>query len=351
MANKPEQIGLISSAVPLVFGGARFIVDWLAQKLRAQGHEVDVIYLPSSDEPDELLEQMLAFQLIDFDSRFDRIITFRPPAHMARHRRKVCWFIHHVRSFYDLWDNPEFSGIPRNAHYSALRDAVHRADTIALSESHRLFTNSKIVSHRLAEFNGLDIEVLYPPIADPERFISGDLGDEVVCICRMEPHKRQHLLVEAMRYTRSRVRLRLCGLSSSEKYVRSLQEVVRRHDLQGKVTLEYRWISEEEKAAFLAGCLAAAYVPFDEDSYGYPTLEAAHAQRCTLTLDDSGGVSELVEHQYTGLVASASPQAVAESLDKLFDDRVATATMGKAARARIETLGISWNRVIDRLLS
>jgi hypothetical protein len=35
------KFGLVSSAVPLIQGGGRFIVDWLAPKLVEAGHQVE----------------------------------------------------------------------------------------------------------------------------------------------------------------------------------------------------------------------------------------------------------------------------------------------------------------------
>src|SRR5690348_14125278 len=110
------KIGLISSAVPLVFGGGRFIVDWTLEKLRASGHEVEAVYLPFLEDPETILTQMSAFRLLELEGHFDRVITFRPPAHIVRHSCKVVWFIHHIRRFYDLWDTP-YRGMPNNAHY------------------------------------------------------------------------------------------------------------------------------------------------------------------------------------------------------------------------------------------
>jgi hypothetical protein len=39
------KIGLASSAVPLIQGDGRFIVDWLAPKLIEAGHQVETISL------------------------------------------------------------------------------------------------------------------------------------------------------------------------------------------------------------------------------------------------------------------------------------------------------------------
>jgi glycosyltransferase involved in cell wall biosynthesis len=346
----PQRIGLISSAVPLLLGGYRFIVEWLEEKLRDRGHLVETVYIPSTEAPENILGQMAAFRMMDLDPHFDRVITFRPPSHLVKHRRKVCWFIHHIRIFYDLWGT-EYCDLPNTAQARALRDAIRRADTAALAGAHRLFTNSRVVADRLRKYNNLEGEVLYPPVLHPQKFRSESYGDEIVCVSRMESHKRQHILVEAMRHVKTPVRLRLCGVASDPSYADNLMRAVIRDKLAKRVTIEHRWISEQEKADRLATSLAAAYIPFDEDSYGFPTLEAAHAERCTVTLSDSGGVSEFVRHDDNGLVVDPQPEALAYAFDRLYQNRTDARKMGERASIRVDELEINWDAVIARLLS
>ena len=338
------KIALVSSFVPFVYGGARNIVEWLQAQLESAGHRVERIYLPHVDAPDKLFEQVAAYRWVDLSSA-DRVICFRPPAHAIQHPHKIVWFIHHVRVMYDLWDSP-YRPCPDDAHYRGIRDALHEADTRYLRESKKIFTNSKVVADRLRKYNQLDGEVLYPPIFQPERFRFRGMSDEIACVCRFEHHKRQHLLVEAMQYTSTPVKLRLCGASSGAAYVDEL-----RQKAGDRVVVENRWISEEEKAQILADCLAAAYVPLDEDSYGYPSLEASHSGKPILTVSDSGGVLELVRDGVNGLVASPDPRAVAEAMDQLWRDRERTRKMGEAARAELDALGINWPTVLGKLLA
>lgn len=343
------KIALCSSFVPFVYSGARNIVEWLESKLAAEGHEVERIYLPHVDSPDRLFTQMAAYRWVRLEAA-DRVICFRPPAHVIPHPNKVLWFIHHIRSFYDLWDSP-YRGFPDDARHRSIRDALHEADTRALCEARAVFTNSAVVSKRLRDFNRVDSEVLYPPLYDAERFHCQGFNDEVVYICRIEHHKRQHLLLEAMRYTRTPVRLRLCGTGAGELYVKELLAIVARYGLEDRVEIEYAWISEERKIELLANCLAAAYLPLDEDSYGYPSLEASYSGKPVLTTQDAGGVLELVEHGRNGLVCAPQPEALAQALDRLYEDRLATERMGVAARNRLDELGINWTRVLSRLLA
>jgi len=159
------KIALVSSYVPFVYGGARNIVEWLEAELRKGGHAVERIYLPFLDLPDLLFEQMAAFRYVDLAAA-DRVICFRPPAHAILHPNKIVWFIHHVRIFYDLWDS-QFRGVPDNAKYRGVRDALREADTRYLREAKRVFANSKRAAARLERFNGLSGEVLYPPVSQP----------------------------------------------------------------------------------------------------------------------------------------------------------------------------------------
>jgi glycosyltransferase involved in cell wall biosynthesis len=232
-----------------------------------------------------------------------------------------------------------------------MRDALYATDTAALKEAKKIFTNSEVVTGRLKTFNDIESEVLYPPVFQSERFYCREYNDEILCICRLEHHKRQHLLIEAMQYTKTPVRLRLSGATSSKNYPESLMTDITRLGLQERVILENRWITEAEKVEQLAVCLATAYLPLDEDSYGYPSVEASHAAKAILTTSDSGGVLELVEDGLNGYVTEPLPQAIAEAMDKLYRDRKKTKQMGEDARARLLELNISWDHVLGRLLA
>jgi glycosyltransferase involved in cell wall biosynthesis len=188
-------------------------------------------------------------------------------------------------------------------------------------------------------------------VFQPERFYNRGHNNEIVYICRLEHHKRQHLLLEAMRYTRTPIRLRISGTGSGSQYPDTLRNLISEYGLEERVILEDRWITEDEKAERLADCLAAAYLPLDEDSYGYPTVEASYASKAILTTTDSGGVLELAQDGITGYVAPPYPQALAETMDRLYVDRQKTETMGGHARARLAELNISWPHVLQRLLA
>lgn len=343
------KIALCSSYVPFIKGGARNIVDWLAIELKKIGHEVERVYLPQIDIPDKLFNQFAAFRWVDL-SAADRVICFRPSSYLVPHEHKILWFIHHIRVFYDLWDSP-YRDFPDTPYYSQLRNSLHALDDIALREAKKIFTNSKIVTNRLQKYNNLESEILYPPIIAPEKFSCKDFNNEIVYVCRVEHHKRQHLLIEAMQYTKTPVKLKLYGASSSTFYFNELQGLISQLKLNDKVYFCNEWITEEHKIDILANCLAAAYIPLDEDSYGYPSLEAFHSSKPVITTSDSGGVLELVENDVNGIIAEPDPKALADAMDQLYIDRERTIRMGKNAKESIEKLNICWPHVLERLLA
>ena len=343
------RLALFSSYSPFVHGGGRFIVEWLDQKLQEYGHQVESIYLPFSDHPRDLLSQMMAFRAVNIED-VDRVICFRPPSHLLRHPNKVLWFIHHFRAFYDLW-NSEW-GPPHTRYYGALRRAVFRADGIAFKEARAIFANSRTVQARLKTFNNIDSRVLYPPLLDPTIYANAGYGEEVVYISRLVPHKRQHLLVEAVAHAKTTVKARICGVDNpGGTYAEELLGLASRLGVSDRVSIENRWSSEQEKRDIIGRSLAVAYFPLDEDSYGYSSLEGAHSCKPLLTTTDSGGVLEFVVHERNGLVCDPDAKSIAESLDRLYTDRKLVQDLGNEANKTVEELRIDWDNVIDHLLA
>ena len=62
-------------------------------------------------------------------------------------------------------------------------------------------------------------------------------------------------------------------------------------------------------------------------------------------------IDELADGRDLVLKLEIDAQLLAERIDWLYAHRPQAAAMGRAGRARWETLGITWTRVIDRLLT
>jgi glycosyltransferase involved in cell wall biosynthesis len=165
---------------------------------------------------------------------------------------------------------------------------------------------------------------------------------------RLQPLKRQALVLEALSHTR-RVRVQFVGTADHPAYAEDLQRLARKFRVHQCV----EWlghVSEEEKRSLYAHALGVIFPPVDED-YGYVTLEAMLASKPVITCTDSGGPLEFVRNGETGLVVDPTPVALATAMDILWENQDRAKTLGAAGRAHYESLEISWNKVVERLLA
>ena len=341
---------LASTFIPHIRGGGRAIVEDLSAALRERGHEADTVLVPGTQDSRGATDLVLALRLLDISDFGDRLIAIRTPSYVMRHPHKVLWFIHHHRTLYDLWGTP-FQDLPDEAHSLVVRAPVVRADDIYLREAERLFTNSQVVSDRLERFNGLDSEVLYPPLGDPSAYRCEEYGDYVFYPSRLASLKRQWLLIEALAQTKTPVRVTIAGYPDSPQELRRLERRAVERGVEDRVSVIGTWISEERKQELMARALAAAYIPFDEDSYGYVSLEAFQSRKAVITCTDSGGTLELIEDGVNGRIVEPEPEQLAEAMDALYEDRGLAEGLGNAGHQTLVDLGINWDNVVEKLLS
>lgn len=332
--------------VPFARGGAEAHMHNLVQALRAAGHEAQLLRVPFTFAPESVVQAAMAFcRALDLDRLAgpapERVVSLQFPAYGVRHPRHVVWLMHQHRVVYELYER---EGPPTPA-LRALREQVLAFDAEALGQAWRRFANSRRVAQRLQAFNGLQAEPLYHPPPDANRFFCGEDWGYVFFPSRLEALKRQDLLLQAAQLVRAPVRFVLTGDGGQRQ---RLQQMVEALGLQDRVWLRGR-CSREEQLAWYAHALAVFFGPFDED-YGYVTLEAMCAAKPVITCTDSGGPLEFVRHEETGLVCEPHPQAVADAIERLWADRGWARSLGRQGRLAWEAAGISWDRVVQRLL-
>lgn len=326
---------------PFVRGGAEQHQENLVEALEAAGHRVDLVRLPVAWEKGRLFDSPLAWRMVPIDA--DLVIATNFPSYFVRHPNKVVWLLHQHRGAYD--------GFAAGASWSdfALDDVsleeqrlMTEWDIAALSEARRVFTNSGVVSRRLARFNGLDGTPLAHPPPLHDVLHPGESGDYVLSVQRQEENKRPHLLVEAMAQVPAPFRAVMAGRGE-------LLDVVRRQvadaGLTGRVELP-GFVPDADLVELYAGALAVVYVPEDED-YGYTTLQAFYAGKPVICAADSGAVLDWVEDGVTGLVCDGTPAGLASAIRTLADDRDLARRLGAAGRERVAAL--SWADVVTRL--
>jgi len=339
------RIAIATVQVPFIRGGAELLAAGLSSALIEAGHQVDTVTLPFRFFPEHEVERSLvAWEAEDFTAlnlmEPDLVLPLKFPAYMLKHPGKVCWLAHQHRDMYDDYDSSSVT-----PERQALRERIMAADVRHLRACRNIFTISQTVSERLRRYNGLGSEPLYHPPPAACEYYSGDIRPYVLFPSRIETNKRQALLIEAIGHLRSPVVVLFAGMGGQYG---ALRDLVAQRNLTHRVRLLGE-ITREELTAFYAHALAVFFGPRDED-YGYVTLEAMLAGRAVITCSDSGGPLEFVDDGVTGRVVPPEAKAIAEVIDQLYYDRRRAAVLGRAGYEKYQTLGISWEHVVKKLL-
>lgn len=331
-------------AHPFIQGGAESHASGLVQAFRERGIEAELLTMPFRFfPPKDILRAQEVWSAEDFSCpsgyEVDLLVCLKYPSWGAQHPRKVAWVLHQHRSVYELFDAQSAT-----AEEHALRRAIHEYDRRHLSGAKAVFANSRRVAERLRSSVGVASEPLYHPPPLAKQHYCQDALPYIFAPSRLETLKRQHLLVEAMRFVRSPVAALLSGAGGQRP---QLEALIAKHQLEGRVHLCGR-LSEGQLLEHYARCLGVFFAPFDED-YGYITLEAMLSSKPVITATDSGGPNEFVLDGETGLVVAPEPEAVAAAIDRLHAESALAARMGRAGRERYLAQDISWGQVVERL--
>jgi glycosyltransferase involved in cell wall biosynthesis len=157
-------------------------------------------------------------------------------------------------------------------------------------------------------------------------------------------------LLDAFRLVGGDGRLVIAGPPETDDDRDRLYRFVEEHDLGDRVTLDLRFLSREELASYVNNSRAVAYLPYQEDSFGYVTMEAFEAGKPVITTTDAGGVLDIVEHDRTGQVVEPELEALAGAMSVYLESRNRARKHGIAGRATWRSKGVNWPETIKRLL-
>lgn len=346
------RILVVTTQVPFVRGGAEILANGLVQAIQKAGHQVEIVAIPFKwYPPEQILENMLACRLLDLSEScgqsVDRVIGLKFPAYLIPHPNKVMWLIHQHRAAYDLWNAPH-SDLIHTPNGWQIREAIVNADNKIFKECNSIFTISGNVSSRLKKFNQIDSTPLYNPPQAAERFYCEEEQSYLFFPSRINPLKRQELVIEALAKTKNPIKILFAGQADNQAYADHLINLTEKLQVAERISFLGN-INEEEKLNYYARALGVVYPPLDED-YGYVTLEAMLASKPIITCTDSGGPLEFVHNNATGLIVEPNPQFLAKAMDEIWENRSWAQALGKAARDYYSSLNITWSQVVEKLL-
>jgi glycosyltransferase involved in cell wall biosynthesis len=334
--------------VPFIRGGGELHVEGLVNALRAHGANVEMVSMPFRFCPAESVQHaMQAWEDEDFEKlpcgRVDKVSCLKFPTFYLQHPRKIVWLMHQHRAVYELFNTPygENDGKPEAV---MLRNEIIARDTRSLAHT-TVYANSRRVAERLALYNGVRAAPLYHPPRGADRFFEGDQLPYIFAPSRLESLKRHELLLRALPHVDRSIMVLLVGEGGVRRH---LEQLVAELNLSSRVKF-LGFVDFDDMVHLYANALGVFFGPFDED-YGYVTLEAMLSSKPVITCVDSGGPLEFVIDGETGYVVDASPEAIAASVNALAADGEHARKLGRNGRARLDSLDISWERVVETLL-
>jgi glycosyltransferase involved in cell wall biosynthesis len=303
-------------------GGAEILYQGLVKGLQENGVEADQVKVFINEKSlDGIKRAYLACYDLDLSS-YDGVISTRAPSYLVRHPNHICYLLHTIRSFYDMFAT-EFP--QKTKELFKYRKLIHQLDTSALlrPRTKRILTIGHEVSRRLKRWNGLDSRVLHPALPD-YRFRCQDFKFLLIS-SRLHRWKRIDLVIKAMRHVDMDIPLKIAGTGEDERYFKQLAGGDKRIQFLG-------WVSQRKLLKLYANALAVLFVPLRED-FGFVTAEAFASLKPVITCTDSGEPTRLVQNGKTGFICRPTAIAVAKKIKTLASDSVLAKQMGETAGA------------------
>jgi glycosyltransferase involved in cell wall biosynthesis len=320
-------------------GGAERFFAGLGGALDAAGYTAELVPVLNDENGfANIQETYLRYYDLDL-SGFDGVISAKAPAYVVRHPNHVCYLMHTMRVFYDMFD---FSFPVATEERQRQRQLVRALDRAALKppRTRKIMAIGQEVADRLYDYSGLKAEVVRHPTT-LQGLKPGAAFDYLFLPGRLHKWKRVHLAIEAMRFVRAPVPLLISGTGDHEPELRALAANEPRIRFIGRV-------SDEQLTELYANALAVLFTPQRED-LGLVTLEAFASGKPVITCVDSGEPARVVADGATGFVCPPDPRALAARMDQLAADRALAAELG--ARGRASIAGISWEAVVTALVT
>ena len=374
-----------------VRGGLESVVDKIDELLQADGHEVtrlavDMVpprrevvglHVPQSawDAAPEYFPYLRGrdgFDQLDV-RRFDAVISTQSPSFAARHPRHLSVFYHHHRVYYDLLEEYLAAGFaPDPEVHRRAGELIRELDQPRLTEVGWFLAGSAAVAGRLEHFNGCTNSSVFHAglVVGRERGARSEVrpSGPVLSVGRHEFPKRTELVVAAA-HLLPHLSFALVGTGGREAWARALDHRLSGDvdpaaltdaetwcntgrgapevpaDFASNVTFTGRASDDELGRRYAeAPCVVA---PAYQEDYGLTAIEAMAEGRPVIVCTDGGGLTELVEHDVTGLVVDPTPAALAAAIERLTTDVDLAARLGANGAARAAEL--SWDAAAAEL--
>lgn len=212
---------------------------------------------------------------------------------------------------------------------------------------------SSYTARELRKFADVPIEVI-PYTAElpaPTASAMGRASDRsILFVGRLIERKGVHHLIRALGSVRERAPARLVVIGDGPERSR-LEQMARDAGVAEYVDFRGRVSNEELRQAYATTNVFVLPAVFDTrqdtEGLGVVLLEAMNYS-VPVIASDIGGITDIVQHDRTGiLVPPGDEPALANALSRVLTDAALSRTLGEAGRQRLHD-AFSWERIVDR---
>ncbi|MBN2546850.1 MAG: glycosyltransferase family 4 protein [Spirochaetes bacterium] len=318
-------------------GGAEKLYQGLTDALNKQGINTDLIKITTDEKNfDSIKKSYLEFYDLDLKI-YNGIISTKAPSFIINHKNHICYLLHTMRVFYDMFEF-EFKS-PTEENYRQ-KKFIQDLDTLALKypRTKKIFVIGNEVKNRLKKYNNLDSKVLYLALLN-ENYLCKNY-EYIYLPGRLHRWKRVDLVIEAMKHVKSPVKLKIAGKGEDETFFKSLAKKLKNVEFLG-------YLSDEEMKNKYADALAVVFPPIRED-FGLITLEAFKSKKPVITCSDSGEPKYIVKNDFSGFICNPEPKELASKFDQLYNNKELSKNMGINGYNSI--IGIKWENTAYELI-
>jgi len=252
--------------------------------------------------------------------------------------------IHSVRT-QKFWN--EWSKQPENSRYKALLGKIQ--DKMVLKSKYStIHTVSELVKENL-----IKLGVKKPIVVIPNAINISDLENmstntsKFVIIGRLVFYKNVQVVLKALNIVRKKIPEVSLTIIGDGPYRKTLEKLVDNMKLKNNVSFKGTIIDEDEKNKIIASSQALLHPSYFE-SFGLVILEA-FSQKKPAIVSDMKPLSEIVEHNKTGLVVHPlNEKEWAKTLEFALSHPEEISKMGERGRKVLEeqfNLEVFWNRI------
>ncbi len=341
-------LAVVTSSPPEVEGGHLVIARSIVSAAREAGHDARLVVTPDYGFGRAAASYWATWRTdvgrVD-GVRIDQVISLRYPSYAVRHPAHVCWLNHTMREYYDLWPRFAMSLSRKNRVKEGVRRTLLRATDAWLLTRNvtKLLAQSRTIQRRLIDELGIRPDVLWPP-PPPRAYRCDEYGGYIFAVSRLNALKRIDLLVRALAEPAGRGVKAVVAGEGEERA--NLERLASDLGVADRVRFLGR-VDDDAMLGHLARCRAVCFTPLAED-YGFVTVEAFASRKAVITCSDSGGPTELVRDEATGLVSEPTPAALALALARMSDDAAFAERVG--ARAAEQAAAMTWAAAMKQLV-